>query len=156
MSLRATTIWGAARDRFAEWAPAARTQDGSRSLPGSPRLTDQDIWSATPCGVATDKSQCGSALAETARPGREDLSMINRCRFMRHTCWWAASPEKQIFEHAGRAYSQRRGKSVTRGDRRQRVRRHPSPLTPLARHCESTARSAPKERNKNDERLRTS
>ena len=70
-----TTIGEAARDRFAEWAPAARTQDGSRTLPGSPRLTDHDIWSATHRKVATDKSRCGSALAETARPGREDVSI---------------------------------------------------------------------------------
>src|SRR5258708_24884676 len=74
-----TTIWEAARDRFAEWALAARTQDGSRSLPGSPRLTDQDIWYAMNRFVATDKSQCGSATTETARPGREDVSKVDRC-----------------------------------------------------------------------------
>jgi len=77
-----TTIWEAARDRFAEWAQVARSQDGSRSLPGSPRLTDQDIWSATPC-AATDKSQCGSAPAETARKGREDVSNTDRWRHVR-------------------------------------------------------------------------
>ena len=83
MRIKSTTIWGAARDRFAEWAPAARTQDGSRSLPGSPRLTDQDIWSAARCCAATDKSQCGSAQAETARPGREDVSITDRCQMDR-------------------------------------------------------------------------
>ena len=81
MTTTRTTIWEAARDRFAEWALAARTQDGLRSLPGSPRLTDQDIWSATNCLVATDKSQCGSAQTETARPGREDVSDTDRCQF---------------------------------------------------------------------------
>lgn len=80
MRIKSTTIWGAARDRFAEWAPVARTQDGSRSLPGSPRLTDQDIWSAAPGCAATDKSQCGSAQTETARPGREDVSRTDRLR----------------------------------------------------------------------------
>jgi hypothetical protein len=78
MTQTSTTIWEAARDRFAEWALVARTQDGSRSLPGSPRLTDQDIWLATNRFVATDKSQCGSATTETARPGREDVSKVDR------------------------------------------------------------------------------
>jgi hypothetical protein len=74
-----TTIWEAARDRFAEWAqPVARSQDGSRSLPGSRRNTDQDIWYATNGFVAADKSRCGSASAETARLGREDVSITDR------------------------------------------------------------------------------
>ena len=77
-----TTIWEAARDRFAEWALHARSQEGSRSLPGSPRYTDQDIWSA-PLSVATDKSRCGTALAVTARVGREDVSKTDRCESVR-------------------------------------------------------------------------
>ena len=36
-----------------------------------------------------------------------------------------------------RAYSQGRGESVTRGDRRQRELEFESPLPPLARPCES-------------------
>ena len=78
MTPTSTTIWEAARDRFAEWAFTARSQDGSRSLPGSPRYTDQDIWSAT-LRVATDKSRCGTALTVTARLGREDVSKTERC-----------------------------------------------------------------------------
>jgi hypothetical protein len=35
-----------------------------------------------------------------------------------------------------RAYSQERGESVTRGDRRQRELEFGSPLPPLARSCE--------------------
>ena len=41
MRIRLTTIREAARDRFAEWTLAVRTQDGLRSLPGSHRLTDK-------------------------------------------------------------------------------------------------------------------
>jgi len=78
MTQTTTTIWEAARDRFAEWAPVARSQDGSRSLPGSPRNTDQDIWSAPNRFGATDKSRCGSAQTETARLGREDDSKTDR------------------------------------------------------------------------------
>jgi hypothetical protein len=74
-----TTIWEAARDRFAEWTCSVRSQDGSRSLPGSPRLTDQDIWLAWNQFQAADKSQCGSAK-ETARQSREDVSMFDRWR----------------------------------------------------------------------------
>jgi hypothetical protein len=101
MTMTATTIGGAARDRFAEWAPAARTQDGSRSLPGSPRLTDQDIWSAARCSAATDKSQCGSAQTETARPGREDVSMTNRCPFMRPHLFVGRKARKRNFQPLG-------------------------------------------------------
>ena len=82
MTPDSTTIWEAARDRFAEWACEARSQDGSRSLPGSHRKTDQAIWSAT-LRVATDKSQCGSARAETARSGREDDSSTDRWQSVR-------------------------------------------------------------------------
>ena len=78
MTQVSTTIWGAARDRLAEWAFVARPKEGSRSLPGSPRITDQDIWSAT-LRVATDKSRCGTATAVTARVGREDVSKTERC-----------------------------------------------------------------------------
>ena len=42
-----------------------------------------------------------------------------------------------MFSHIGwRAYSQERGESVTRGDRRQRELEFGSPLPPLARSCE--------------------
>ena len=92
MTQHATTIWEAARDRFAEWALSARSQDGSRSLPGSPRYTDQDIWSATH-SVATDKSRCGTALTVTARLGREDVSKTDRCECVRDLQEvWAAHP----------------------------------------------------------------
>ena len=83
MTPTTTTIWEAARDRFAEWAFRARSQDGSRSLPGSPRITDQDIWSAPNCFGVTDKSRCGSARAETARLGREDGSSTDRWQCVR-------------------------------------------------------------------------
>jgi hypothetical protein len=100
--MRATTIGGAARDRFAEWAPAARTQDGSRSLPGSPRLTDQDIWSAIHRRVATDKSRCGSALAETARPGREDVSIDHSLPVhATHLLVWSQGQKKKFSNPLG-------------------------------------------------------
>jgi hypothetical protein len=80
MTATTTTIWEAARGRFAEWALRARYQDGSRSLPGSRRNTDHDIWSALNRFGATDKSRCGSARAETARIGREDGSITDRAQ----------------------------------------------------------------------------
>ena len=78
MTQTRTTIWEAARDRFAEWALSARYQDGSRSLPGSRRNTDHDIWSAPNRFGDTDKSRCGTASAVTARRGREDDSKTDR------------------------------------------------------------------------------
>jgi hypothetical protein len=45
--------------------------------------------------------------------------------------------EDLMFSHIGwRAYSQERGESVTRGDRRQREQEFESSLPPLARSCE--------------------
>jgi hypothetical protein len=45
--------------------------------------------------------------------------------------------EDSMFSVIGwRAYSQERGESVTRGDRRQRELEFDSPLPPLARSCE--------------------
>jgi hypothetical protein len=156
MNMRATTIGGAARDRFAEWAPAARTQDGSRSLPGSPRLTDQDIWSATHRGVATDKSQCGSALTETARPGREDGSNEHRCGFMPGTCGWPRGQKTKSSNTPGapiRSVEASPLRVATGGNAcegtQARCRRLPDAANPR--------RGQPQKKGtKNDERLRTS
>ena len=92
MTHQSTTIWEAARDRFAEWAFNARSQDGSRSLPGSRRKTEQDIWSATET-VATDKSRCGTAMAVTARLSREDVFSTDRWQSVREL-WevWRPTP----------------------------------------------------------------
>jgi hypothetical protein len=62
--MEATTIWEAARGRLAQWTPVVRSKEGSRSLPGSPRFTDNDIRSAPNVFGATDKSQCGSATGQ--------------------------------------------------------------------------------------------
>jgi len=85
MTIRPATIWEAARNRLPEWTPWVRFQDGLRSLPGSPRFTDKDIWSAPSVLGATDKSQCGSAK-ETARQSREDVSSIIVVRQFANAC----------------------------------------------------------------------
>ena len=77
-----TTIGEAARGRLAQWAPVARSKDGSRSLPGSLRFTDTDIWSAPIAFGEADKRLCGSA-SETERSGREDVSTFPRCQSVR-------------------------------------------------------------------------
>ena len=79
MTSGSTTIWEAARDRLAQWTPTVRSKEGSRSLPGSHRFTDQDIWPAPTAFGQADKSQCGSAQ-ETARISREDVSRFHRCQ----------------------------------------------------------------------------
>jgi hypothetical protein len=71
MTIRPTTIWEAARNRFADWASMVRCKEGLRSLPGSHRFTDKDIWSAPNRFGEADKSQCGSANRDsTHKPGR--------------------------------------------------------------------------------------
>jgi hypothetical protein len=154
--MTATTIGEAARDRFAEWAPAARTQDGSRSLPGSPRLTDHDIWSATHPWVATDKSRCGSALTETARPSREDVSMTIVAPSCVGTCSWPQGQKKKFSNPLGapiRSVEASPLRVATGGNAcegtQARCRRLPDAANPR--------RGQPQKKGtKNDERLRTS
>jgi hypothetical protein len=83
MTIEFTTIGEAARGRLAQWTALVRSKDGSRSLPGSHRFTDTDIWSAPISFEATYKRKCGSAN-ETARPGREDVSSFHRGQFLRY------------------------------------------------------------------------
>jgi hypothetical protein len=80
MTIDSTTIGEAARDRFAEWAPAVRSQEGLRSLPGSHRFTDKDIWPAPKCFGAADKSKLRLCATETARQSREDVFSHHRCQ----------------------------------------------------------------------------
>ncbi len=82
MTIKFTTIREAARGRLAQWTPVVRSKDGSRSLPGSHRSTDTDIWSAPISFGEAYKRKCGS-VNETARPGREDVSSIDRGQFLR-------------------------------------------------------------------------
>jgi hypothetical protein len=83
MTIEFTTIREAARGRLAQWTLVARSKDGSRSLPGSLRSTDTDIWSAPISFGETNKRKCGS-VKETARPGREDVSIFHRGQLVRY------------------------------------------------------------------------